>query len=125
MKNWIKQGNTVATFHIKEKGEEIVTGVIDKVHDDHYVSLKGFHGLIAKSTLYPCLIWHELDEDFVPEGKVLAANFRKGTYRYGEKLVGYLVVGGFDHEGILCSSEEEVLLNVTHWIDIDSYDIEP
>ncbi len=69
------------------------------------------------------MCWMKLDEDCIPEVQVLAANFKEGTYGYKEKLVGYLYYSD-DEECVVCSCDDVELLNVTHYINIDKYDIE-
>jgi len=62
--------------------------------------------------------WILIDKDNLPEGEVLAANFKKGTYGYSEKLIGYL------YEDMICSSDDEQLENCTHYIEINKHDVE-
>jgi hypothetical protein len=67
--------------------------------------------------------WVEIDKNNIQNGEVLAANFKKGTYGYKEKLLGYLhydEVEGF----VTCESGSEVLENCTHYIDINKHDVE-
>lgn len=64
--------------------------------------------------------WKKIDINNLPERKVIAANFEPGTRGYKEKLIGYLYIS----EGIVkCESENEILMNCTHFIDINQYDI--
>ena len=64
--------------------------------------------------------WIELVQfDALPHGEVLAANFKPGTFGYKEKLVGYLRLEG---DVTVCSDENTVLENVTHYIPINDYD---
>lgn len=63
--------------------------------------------------------WVEIKKS-LPENEVLAANFEKGTYGVYEKLIGYLsVANGI----VVCESDNEILENCTHYIDIDNFDI--
>lgn len=65
--------------------------------------------------------WIKIDSKNLPEGEVLVANFKSGTYGYKEKVLGYLSIqNGYNLE---CNSESELLENPTHYIDIHSFDI--
>lgn len=66
------------------------------------------------------MTWLPIDPDNLPEGEVLAGNFEPGTQGYKEKIVGYCNVTV--HGNAFCESEGEVLLNVTHYIDIHKFD---
>ena len=63
--------------------------------------------------------WIKLENENLPGHVVLAANFKKGTYGYREKNIGYLFG---DDEMIICDGIE-LLENCTHYIDMDNYDI--
>ena len=63
--------------------------------------------------------WIPIDPQNLPEGEVLAANFKVGTYGYREKLLGYV---GKDGLGILCDAYT-TLRDVTHYIDIHKFDV--
>lgn len=65
--------------------------------------------------------WTKLKETELPKGEVLCANFSAGTGGYKEKLVGY-VSKQYDGK-IICSGDNAVLENVTHYIDINKFDI--
>jgi len=69
--------------------------------------------------------WIELNKNRLPEKEVLAANFLPGTHGYKEKLLGYLHLAKNQDSKkyIVCESEYEVLLNCTHYIDINSFDL--
>ena len=65
--------------------------------------------------------WIKIDLNNIPEGVVLAANFRQFSFGYKEKLVGY--IGECD--GILCcEADTELLETATHYIDINKFDVE-
>jgi len=65
--------------------------------------------------------WIAVDKNNLPEHEVLAANFMPDTFGYQEKMIGYLAI---NTEGHLCaSSEHEWLFNVTHYIDINKFDL--
>lgn len=64
--------------------------------------------------------WEKINTANLPEGEVLAANFKAGTYGYTEKLLGYLHMDG---DVICCENDNEVLENCTHYIDINKHDI--
>ena len=55
------------------------------------------------------------------EIEVLAANFKKSSYGYKEKNMGYLYKEGL----MICCDGDELLENCTHYIDINKHDIEP
>ena len=65
--------------------------------------------------------WIEINPNRLPDHEVLAANFRLGTYGYKEKILGYLSRDG--DGGVTAESDNEVLENVTHYIDINKFDI--
>ena len=63
--------------------------------------------------------WITIDINNLPEGEVLAANFKPYSYGYKEKLLGCI----YEDTGIaICESSNEVLENCTHYIDIDKFD---
>jgi hypothetical protein len=64
--------------------------------------------------------WIQLKENELPDNEVLCANFRKGTYGFKKKLIGY--VSKYITGEINCSDENTVLENVTHYIDIHKFD---
>lgn len=66
--------------------------------------------------------WIKLTHKNEPEGEVLAGNFAPGTYGYTEKLVGHISYD--EHEETWsCESDGEILENVTHFVDINKYDL--
>ena len=65
--------------------------------------------------------WQEIDKDNLPKGEVLAANFKAGSYGYKEKLLGYLYKG--DENYIIAESDNEQLENVTHYINLNNFDL--
>jgi len=65
--------------------------------------------------------WVTINTDNLPEGEVLAANFKPKTYGYTEKLIGYISIN--DEGVICCENDNEVLENCTHFIDINKYDV--
>ena len=57
----------------------------------------------------------------LPEGGCLAANFCKGTYGYGEYIIGYVSrYNELEAIGDTCKAENsyELLDNVTHWMPL-------
>lgn len=66
--------------------------------------------------------WIELNHKQLPNKEVLAANFKKGTYGYKEKILGYLYNDNKDNM-IKCDSDVEILKNCTHYIDLNLYDL--
>lgn len=64
--------------------------------------------------------WKEIEVDNLPEGEILAANFKKGTMGYKEKHIGYL--SETTNNVIVCSSEDTELYDCTHYIDLHSFD---
>ena len=64
--------------------------------------------------------WILIDKSNLPEGEILAANFKPRTYGYKEKLLGYLHITG---DSITCENENEVLGNCTHYIDLNKFDL--
>jgi len=66
--------------------------------------------------------WTVLDKEKIPQGEILAANFKPKSYGYKEKLLGYLYYDETE-EMITCESGSEVLENCTHYIDLSKYDI--
>ena len=61
--------------------------------------------------------WLKIDFSNLPNGEILAANFNSGTYGYKEKIIGYLADDG------ACENEHEMLMNCTHYIDLNKHDI--
>lgn len=62
----------------------------------------------------------------IPQGEVLAANFRPGGYGYKEKIIGSLRVETKAYRQVLiCEDEHQQLENCTHFIYINKFDIEP
>lgn len=56
----------------------------------------------------------------LPEGEAIAFNALKGSYGYGEYLIGF-VGEAKDIEsdtGFLCENEMEILTSVTHWMPL-------
>ncbi len=66
--------------------------------------------------------WIKIEPNHLPQGEVLAGNFRQGTYGFKEKLIGYVCL--VHHSEIVCEAGSEVLENVTHFIDIHKEDPE-
>ena len=65
--------------------------------------------------------WIEIKENDLPEKEVLCANFKQKTGGFREKLIGY--VSKYIDGKINCSNDNEVLENVTHYIDIHKFDV--
>ncbi len=65
--------------------------------------------------------WQKININNLPKNEVLCANFKKGTYGYKEKMIGY--ISSYVDGRIQCSNEEEILSPVTHFIDINKFDI--
>ena len=63
--------------------------------------------------------WIEIPDN-IPEGEVLAANFKPRTYGYKEKNIGYLQLEG--NGTVTCDGEGCILENCTHYIDINKFD---
>ena len=58
-------------------------------------------------------------EERLPEGEVLAANFSKGTYGYGEYIIGYVApYSGSETNGYGAENSFELLDGVTHWMQL-------
>jgi len=57
-------------------------------------------------------------EERVPDGEVLAVNALRGSYGYREYLIGYIGKHEESDSGYSCESEGEILLNVTHWMQL-------
>jgi hypothetical protein len=58
----------------------------------------------------------------LPTHEVLAANFKRGSYGYKDKLIGYLY---YTSTGTLsCDADTMTLENCTHYIDINKYDLQ-
>ena len=68
--------------------------------------------------------WILIDKNKLPHQEVLAANFKPKTYGYKEKIIGYFQSYDETNDVISCENSNEVLDNCTHYIDIDSFDIE-
>ena len=66
--------------------------------------------------------WKLIDKNNLPKGEVLAGNFESGEYGYKEKLIGTLYVNGAGN--VMCESDETLLGNCTHYVDINNYDPE-
>jgi len=65
--------------------------------------------------------WQKILPKKLPQGEVLAANFRPYTYGYKEILVGRLYKDG---ENIICEDENTQLEGCTHYIQIHDFDLE-
>lgn len=67
--------------------------------------------------------WIKIDKENLPEGEVLAGNFKKGTYGFKEKCIGFL---GIDEgeDFVSCENDNEVLENCAHYIDLSKHDPE-
>ena len=125
MKNWIKEGNTVATYIRTTSGEkERRTGIITAIHMNTVV-LNNEPCSTAKLMLEPCLQWHKIDPDNLPEHEVLAVNFTPDTLGYKKKMLGEIRKSLLREGKITCTSKQGgILLNCTHYIDIHQYDLE-
>lgn len=66
--------------------------------------------------------WIELDKSELPTKEVLVANFQPRTFGYKEKLIGYVYME--DDGKFSCESEDSMLNNCTHYIDIHQFDVE-
>ena len=64
--------------------------------------------------------WIKLNINKLPDREVLTANFKKGSYGYREKMIGYVYKDGDK----ICCDGSEMLENCTHYIEIDMHDIE-
>jgi len=64
--------------------------------------------------------WIEIDKNSLPENEVLAANFKKGSFGYKDKWIGYLRLEG---AMVVCDFNDDILEDCTHYIDIDQHDI--
>jgi hypothetical protein len=53
--------------------------------------------------------WINVDENNLPKMEVLALGYQK------EILIGYIKIGTA-WEGLICESEHEILIKVTHWM---------
>lgn len=54
-------------------------------------------------------------KDRLPDGECFAGNFKRGSYGYGEIIVGYISGG----EGcFVAENEGEILCGVTHWMPL-------
>lgn len=65
--------------------------------------------------------WIKIDRNNLPDVEVLAANFKPETYGYTEKIIGYVALN--DDGIIFCESENEILENCTHYIEINKHDV--
>lgn len=65
--------------------------------------------------------WIKIDLENLPTGIVLAANFKEDTFGYKDKMIGYIYL--YDDGLLCCESDREVLENVTHYIDINKFDL--
>lgn len=64
--------------------------------------------------------WIEIDKNNLPKGEVLAADFTNKYFGYTNKIIGYLHISdGFIH----CENDNEILNCVTHYIDINNFDL--
>jgi hypothetical protein len=66
--------------------------------------------------------WTPIDLNNLPQETVLAANFKPMSYGYKEKILGYVDFSK-EEDCVVCESENEMLLNVTHYIKINDYDL--
>jgi len=66
--------------------------------------------------------WQKIDVNKLPKEEILCANFKRGTRGYKEKMIGY--ASKFINGKIQCSNETETLIDVTHFIDINKFDVE-
>ena len=66
--------------------------------------------------------WIAVDENNLPEHEVLAANFMPDTFGYQEKMIGWIDKDNRDGY-VFATSENERLDHVTHYIDINKFDL--
>lgn len=64
--------------------------------------------------------WIPIDKDNLPEGEVLAACFDKTKDAYKRKVIGEIEIW---ERRICCRGDMPYLINCTHYIDINKYDI--
>lgn len=66
--------------------------------------------------------WIKLNDNNIPVGSsVLAANFNEGDFLNKKKIYGYIYKDSYDD--FVCENEYQILYNVTHFIDIDKFDL--
>jgi len=87
----------------------------------HFALAYPFPKLPTKRKQQIKMNWIEINKKALPQGEVLAANFKAGSYGYKEKLIGYL---SHSRDSFECESNTELLENCTHYIDINKHDIE-
>jgi hypothetical protein len=64
--------------------------------------------------------WNEVEKGKLPDGWVLTACFDSGAKEYKQKVIGEL----FLYNGVVCAAcDEGVFKNVTHYVDIDKFDL--
>lgn len=64
--------------------------------------------------------WIKIVRDDFPSHEVLAANFKRGTYGYKEKCIGWLSIC----DGVIVCDGESRLEYTTHYININKFDID-
>lgn len=69
-----------------------------------------------------CMKWVEIDKENLPNGIVLAANFNPDTDDYKLKFLGILTL--WDDDNVTCGLGYRSIDNVTHYIDVDKFDLE-
>ena len=60
--------------------------------------------------------WIKLDITNLPEGEILAANFKKGSKEHNRKIVGFLHKR---NDYIICENGRNLVEHCTHYIDIN------
>lgn len=60
--------------------------------------------------------WKEITPDTLPHKEVLAISMKKGPC-YKEYLIGWIGEHPESKTGYVCESKNEVLFDVTHWMD--------
>lgn len=68
--------------------------------------------------------WIKISVDKMPNREVLAANFKKGTSGYMDKIIGYIYKNSGMETMFALSNDLEVLKNVTHYIVIDDIELD-
>jgi hypothetical protein len=114
--------NKVAVCLNSPKGKQMTPFKHTDAKEAYYTFNNLWVGLTSKPLPFiTSSIWTPIDRDNLPDHEVLAANFKEGSYGYKEKLIGYLEEYG---DGIIgASSQDEVLENITHFIDLKKHDL--
>jgi len=58
--------------------------------------------------------WISVDDE-LPKGECIALNGDKGTYGYGEMIIGYVSYDNV-YKYYMAENDHEALFNVTHWM---------